>query len=126
MLVDRVDFPNHIINFVSCMPFIGITPLIARMFVYEKIAQQILRNEASSSMDLGMKQLTLIKYGDTICHAAIHAVASLVTLVVLVALGLQPINIGLAICGILYLGFTAIAAYDIQRINQRLEDLSTA
>lgn len=137
----RVEPLVQIMDFCTCLPFIGIPALIGGMIPIEGVASKILFGEPLSEKDLPVrfreeplsdrlkplfvdyKNQMVLTYGKRSCLGGIQGFLTLVTAVALTILGIMPIAVGIFF-GIASLGMIALAIGQVYRVNKFLSNSS--
>lgn len=125
MLGMSINSCRQIINFLSCLPYVGIGLILGEALVIEEKATTILKGEDvftdnGQKMNQDQKAYTLLSYGNMGVRAGIQGLLTVITAVAFTILGITGLGGGI-ILGLVGCAMVALSCYQVHQINQYLE-----
>ena len=116
---------SQIVDFLSCLPFIGIPFIMGQASAIEKTATTILKGEdvfmdGGQIMNQDQKAYTLLRYGNMGVRGGIQGLLMVITAVAFPILGITGSGVGI-IHGLIGCGAMALSYYQTHKVNQYLE-----
>jgi hypothetical protein len=116
---------TQIVNFLSCLPYIGIGFIVGQALVIEGTATAILQDRdvftpRGQAMNQDQKNYILVSYGNMGVRVGVQGLLTTITAIAFTILGITGLAMGI-VWGSLGCAAMALSCYQIHRVNQYLE-----